>query len=205
MKDFRHFLYLRKLKPIDSSSNNSTFLCLNILFLSIISISFLFSGCNHENEYQVMVKKISKLEKDAENRLIYKIKEQERYFAKHKTFFKPPDEPATRHGSSPPIFGIQICYRYYTETNADLASKTKIDAVYSYAVQDDCGGMLGIELRWYAGAVFAVPRTEDKQAKTVSIVCKHIESYGRVPSPPEYINGVAKCPSDTTIEYYRSN
>jgi hypothetical protein len=205
MKDFKHFLYLRNLKPIDNSSNNTTSLYLKILFLSIISMSLFFNGCNHEDENKVMDEHISRLEKEAERRIIDKIQEQERYFSKHKTFFKPPDEPATRYGSSAPIFGIQKCYRYYTETNADLTSKTKIDAVYSYAVQDDCGGMWGIELRWYAGAVFAVPRTEDKQAETVSIVCKHTESYGRVPSPPEYINGLAKCPSNTIIEYYRSN
>ncbi|MBW4563893.1 MAG: hypothetical protein KME32_22680 [Mojavia pulchra JT2-VF2] len=200
-KDFKHFLYYQNLKPICNFSTQLTSIYLKILFLSIIPLSFLFNGCSNKDENQVMEKKISKLEKEAESRLTYKIQEQERYFSKHKTFFKSPDEPATSYGSSPPIFGIQKCYRYYTETNSDLTSKTTIDAVYSYAVQDDCGGMWGLELRWYAGAVFAVPLTRGKELKTISVVCRNIESYGRIPSRPEYINGVVKCPSNTTKVY----
>jgi Tfp pilus assembly protein PilE len=205
MKDFKYFLYLRKLNLICILSNNTTSLCLTILFLSIIPLSFLFSGCNDEDENKVMDEHISRLEKEAESRLIYKIQEQERYFAKHQTFFKPPDEPATRYGSFPPIFGTQKCYRYYTETNAELTSQTKIDAVYSYAIQDDCGGMLGIELRGFAGAVFVLPPTGNKKLKKISIVCRNIKSYASIPSRPKYINGLVKCLSDTKIEYYQSN
>jgi hypothetical protein len=183
------------------TKNLFPYLFLRFLVFIIIPLSFLFAGCNNEDENKAMHETISRLEKEAENHLRYKIQEQQSYFSKHKTFFKPPDEPATKYGSSPPIFGRQICYRYYTEINADVLSKTTIDAVYSYAVQGDCGGWWGLELRWYVGAVFAVPITGDKQLKTISIVCQHIESFGRIPSRPEYINGVVTCPPKTTKVY----
>ncbi|MBW4424093.1 MAG: hypothetical protein KME50_06440 [Nostoc desertorum CM1-VF14] len=145
-----------------------------------------------------MNKKISRLEEEAEKHIISKIQAQRNYFSKHKTFFKPLDEPATKYGSFAPIFGSQICYRYYTEKNTKFISKTITDAIYSYAVQADCGGMFGFELRWYIGAVFAVRINGDKQLQMVSIVCRNNESYGRVPSRPEYINSMVKCPSKTT-------
>ncbi|MEI1374229.1 hypothetical protein PQG02_22975 [Nostoc sp. UHCC 0926] len=138
--------------------------------LLIIPLSFLFTGCKNEDENKAMDEEISRLEKEAEKHIIYKIQEQQSYFSKHKTFFKPPDEPATKYGSFPPIFGTQICYRYYTEINADVLSKTTIDAVYSYAVQDYCNGKWGFELKSYVGAVFAVPITGNKQLKTISVL-----------------------------------
>ncbi|MBN3889234.1 MAG: hypothetical protein HWQ43_08680 [Nostoc sp. JL31] len=57
--------------------------------------------------------------------------------------------------------------------------------------------MFGFELRWYVGASFAVRIPGEKQLKLISIVCRSNESVG-VPSRPEYINGVVKCPSKTT-------
>ncbi|YAF97014.1 MAG: hypothetical protein AB3A66_04890 [Nodularia sp. CChRGM 3473] len=200
-EDFKHLKHLQNLKLIRISSNKFIYLSQKFLVFTIIPLSLLLAGCNNEDENKAMDKKIFNLEKEAERNLIYKIQEQKSYFSKHKTFFTPPDEPATKHGSFPAIFGIQKCYHYYTETNADLPSKTTINAVYSYAVQDDCGGMWGLELRWYVGAVFAVPITGDKELKTISIVCQNIKSYGRVPSRPEYINGVVKCPSKTIQVY----
>ncbi|MBN4001539.1 hypothetical protein [Nostoc sp. LPT] len=167
----------------------------------IIPLNLLFSGCKNEDENKAMDEKISRLEKEAEKHIIYKIREQQSYFSKHKTFFKPPDEPGTKYGSFPPIFGTQICYRYYTDLNPDVISKTTTDAVYSYGVQDYCNGKWGFELKSYVGAVFAVPITGDKQLKTLSIVCKNVEIYGRIPSRPEYINGVVKCPNKTTKVY----
>ncbi|MEH2359832.1 hypothetical protein [Nostoc sp.] len=104
---------------------------LRFLVFSIIPLSFLFAGCNNEDENKAMDEKISRLEKEAENHLRYKIQEQQSYFSKHKTFFKPPDERGTNSGYFPPIFGTQICYGYYTEINADVLSKTTIDAIYS--------------------------------------------------------------------------
>ncbi|GAA6615044.1 hypothetical protein [Scytonema sp. NUACC26] len=201
LENFKHLRYLGKLKPIHNSSNKFFYLSLKFLVFSIIPLSLLITGCGHEDENKVMDEKISRLETEAKKRIISKIQVQENFFSKHKTFFKPPDEGATNYGSFPPFFGTQICYRYYTETNADLPSKTTIDAVYSYAVQDDCGGMWGLELRWYVGAVFTVPITGNKQLKTISIVCRSIESYNRVPSRPEYINGVVKCPSKSAQVY----
>ena len=166
----------------------------------IISLSFLLAGCENKDENKAMDEKISRLQKEAEKHLVYKIQEQQSYFSKHKTFFKPPDERRTNSGYFPPIFGTQICYGYYTEINADVLSKTTIDAVYSYAVQDYCNGKWGFELKSYVGAVFAVPITGDKQLKTLSIVCKSVESFAP-PSRPEYINGVVKCPNKTTKVY----
>ncbi|MGV0104869.1 Lipoprotein [Nostoc sp. DSM 114160] len=166
----------------------------------IIPLSFLFTGCNNKDENKAMDEKISKLEKETEKHIIYKIQEQQSYFSKHKTFFKPPDEPGTKYGYFPPIFGREICYGYYTEINADVISKTTTDAVYSYAVQDYCNGKWGFELKSYVGAVFAVPITGDKQLKTLSIVCKSVESFAP-PSRPKYINGIVKCPNKTTKVY----
>jgi hypothetical protein len=200
MRSLQKISYLFKL--IRKSNHKFLYLYDKFLFFSIISLSFLLATCGNEDENKVMDEKISRLEKDAGTHIISKIQAQENYFSKHKTFFKPPDESATKYGSFPPIFGKQICYRYYTETNSNFSSQTTIDAVYSYAVQDDCGGMFGFELRWYVGAVFAVPIDANKQLKKVSIVCKSNESYGRVPSRPEYINGVVKCPPETTYVYF---
>ncbi|AVH65299.1 MULTISPECIES: hypothetical protein [unclassified Nostoc] len=190
--------YLEKLNLICNSSNQFIYLSLKLLFFSIISLNFLIGGCEKEDENKVQEKQLSRLEKEAEKNVISKVKTQNNYFLKHKSFFKPPDEPATRYGSYPPIFGTQRCYRYYTETDTKVFSQTTIDAVYSYAVQGDCGGMFGFEIRWYVGAVFAVRMNGDKQLKMISIVCQNKERYGRVPSKPEYINSVVKCPPNTT-------
>lgn len=198
LQGLKHLINLANLKSIGHYSQNFIYLCLKLFFSSIILLSFIVSGCEYKDENKAMNEKISKLEKDAEKHIIYKVNNQRNYFLNYKTFFKPPDEPATNYGSFPPIFGTQICYRYYTETDTNVLSKTTIDAIYSYAVQDDCGGMWGFELRWYVGANFAVRINERKQLKMVSIVCQSNESYGRVPSRPEYINGVVKCPSKTT-------
>ncbi|MBE8970941.1 hypothetical protein IQ277_33500 [Nostocales cyanobacterium LEGE 12452] len=195
MKQIR---YLEKLNPICNSSNQFIYLSLKLLFFSIIMLIFLIGGCEKENEYEAQEKQISRLEKEAEKNIISKVQTQNNYFLKNKTFFKPPDEPATHYGSFPPIFGTQRCYRYYTETDTKVFSQTTLDTVYSYAVQDDCGGMFGFEIRWYVGAVFAVRMNGDKQLKMISIVCRNKESYGRVPSQPEYINSVVKCPPNTT-------
>lgn len=188
--------YLEKLNPICNSSNQFIYLSLKLLFFSIMMLSFLIGGCEKEDENKVQEKKISRLEKEAEKNIISKVQTQNNYFLKHKTFFKSPDEPATHYGSFPPIFGTQRCYRYYTETDTKVFSQTTIDAVYSYAVQDDCGGMFGFEIRSYAGAVFAVRMNGDKQLKIIRIVCRNKESYA-LPSHPEYINSVVKCPANT--------
>lgn len=65
--------------------------------LLIIPLSLLFTGCKNEYKNKAMDEKISRLEKEVEKRIIYKIQEQQSYFSKHKTFFKPPDEPATKY------------------------------------------------------------------------------------------------------------
>lgn len=59
---------------------------LRFLVFIIIPLSFLFAGCNNEDENKAMDEKISRLEKEAENHLRYKIQEQQSYFSKHKTF-----------------------------------------------------------------------------------------------------------------------
>ncbi|MDZ8067560.1 MAG: hypothetical protein RMY64_18370 [Nostoc sp. DedQUE08] len=190
----KHIPYLEKLNAIRNSSNQFIYLSLKLLVFSIILLSFLIGGCEKEDENKALDEKISRLEREAEKNIISKVQTQNNYFLKHKTFLKPPDEPATKYGSFPPILGTQRCYRYYTETDTKVFSQTTIDAVYSYAVQDDCAGMFGFELRSYVGAVFAVRMNGDKQLKMISIVCRNKESY-ELPSQPEYINSVVKCPA----------
>ncbi|YAG08637.1 Lipoprotein [Nostoc sp. DSM 114167] len=192
----KYMRYLEKLNLICNYSNQFIYLYLKLLFFSIISLNFLLGGCEKEDENKAQQKQISRLEKEAEKNIISKVKTQNNYFLKHKSFFKPPDEQATKYGSFPPIFGTQKCYRYYTQTDTKVFSQTSIDAVYSYAVQDDCGGMFGFEIRSYVGAVFAVCMNGYKQLKMISIVCRNKESY-ELPSQPEYINSVVKCPANT--------
>ncbi|MEH1933127.1 MAG: hypothetical protein V7L14_05260 [Nostoc sp.] len=197
MEDLKQLRHLGKLKPIRNYSNKFISPYLKLLVFSIILLSFFVGGCEKEDENKAMHKQISRLEEEAEKHIISKVKTQRNYFLKHKTFFIPPDEPATKYGSFPPIFGTQRCYQYYTKTDTNVLYKTTIDAIYSYGVQGDCGGMFGFELRWYVGASFAVRITGDKQLKLISIVCRSNE-FGRVPSRPEYIKGVVKCPPETT-------
>ncbi|MDZ8030628.1 MAG: hypothetical protein RMX89_05925 [Nostoc sp. DedSLP04] len=197
LEKLKHLRHLGKLQPICNYTNKFIYPSLKFLVFSIILLSFFVGGCEKEDENKAMDKKISRLEEEAEKQIISKVKTQRNYFLKNKIFFIPPDEPATNYGSSPPIFGTQICYQYYTKTDTNILSKTTIDAVYSYGVQDDCGGMFGFELRWYVGASFAVRIPGNKQVKLISIVCRSNE-FGRVPSRPEYINGVVKCPPETT-------
>ena len=197
LEKLKHLRHLGKLKPIRNYTNKFIYPSLKLLIFSIILLSFFVVGCEKEDENKAMDEKISRLEKEAEKHILSKVKIQRNYFLKNKNFFILPDEVATNYGSFPPIFGTQICYRYYTETDTNVLSKTTIDAVYSYGVQDDCGGMFGFELRWYVGASFAVRIPGDKQVKLISIVCQS-NDFGRVPSRPEYINGVVKCPSKTT-------
>ncbi|MEH1904258.1 MAG: hypothetical protein V7L04_23330 [Nostoc sp.] len=98
---------------------------LRFLVFIIIPLSFLFAGCNNEDENKAMDEKISRLEKEAENHLRYKIQEQQSYFSKHKTFFKPPDERGTNSGYFPPIFGTQICYELFKSKPVDEVTKLK--------------------------------------------------------------------------------
>lgn len=197
LKKLKHLRHLGKLKPIRNYTNKFIYPSLKFLVFSIILLSFFVVGCEKEDENKAMDEKISRLEKEAEKHIISKVKIQRNYLLKNKNFFIPHDEVATNYGSFSPIFGTQICYLYYTKTDTNILSKTTIDAVYSYGVQDDCGGMFGFELRWYVGASFAVRIPGDKQVKLISIVCQS-NDFGRVPSRPEYINGVVKCPSKTT-------
>ncbi|MBN3889235.1 MAG: hypothetical protein HWQ43_08685 [Nostoc sp. JL31] len=100
-----------KLKPIRNYTNKFIYPYLKFLVFSIILLSLFVGGCEKEDENKVMDKTISGLEEEAEKHIISKVKTQRNYFLKPKTFFIPPDEPATKYGSSPPIFGTQICYQ----------------------------------------------------------------------------------------------
>ncbi|MEH1815625.1 MAG: hypothetical protein V7K26_27405 [Nostoc sp.] len=167
----------------------------NLFFYTFALINLFIASCNdryspgEEPHY----------EKIGQETIISMINIQKKHFLKYKNFFKPPDRPLKSNSS---FFNHEKCYGYYSKNVKQTNTNLTVDGIYSYVIQEACGGNWGIDLSHYVGGIFAIPITNSKDIKIVSIVC---ESDGPAYAPldylPEYRNGLVDCPSKANKVY----
>lgn len=167
----------------------------NLFFYNFVLISLFISSCS--DIYAPGDE--PRHEKLAEQTITSMINNQKNYFLKHEKFLKLPDRPLKSNLS---FFNSEKCYGYYSKTVNKIKTNFKIDGIYSYAMQEACGGNWGIDLSHYLGGVFAIPIKNSKDIKVVSIVCTTSgPAYNPLQYLPDHVNGLVNCPSNTEKVY----
>ncbi|MDZ8053780.1 MAG: type IV pilin-like G/H family protein [Aulosira sp. ZfuVER01] len=161
---------------------------IRIFFLTkIVLINLLIAGCTNiyspgdELYYEEL----------AEKQIKAMLQSQRKYFLTHKIFLIK-NEKLLKSNSS--LFNTKKCYAYYTKTLNQVDRQLTVNGIYSYAMQEACGGNWGIDLSHYVGGVFAIPSINKRDIKLVSIICKSDgPAYAPLKYLPNYKNGLVDC------------
>ncbi|YAF94577.1 MAG: hypothetical protein AB3A66_18515 [Nodularia sp. CChRGM 3473] len=208
LQKFNYLQYLKKAKLFLLVNQKNCYLFLTLFAVNIMPLNLLLAGCQSpDGGNKAISDKRKRLILQAENNLKFMLKEQQNIFLKEKRFFLFTDKVGEEPSPKDWVFtDPTTCYGYYSKpgkSNNNIA-----DSIYLYAFQDACKSNWGFRLNLYVGAVFAVPIPGSKQMKTISILCKEIKSVSlsrKDLSPPEYNQGLSKCPTETTQVYFHDS
>ncbi|AFZ59761.1 hypothetical protein H6G54_05455 [Anabaena cylindrica FACHB-243] len=208
LQQINYFQYLKKSKNFLLVNQKFCYLFLRLLAVNIMSLNLLLAGCQSpDGGNKAMSDKRERLILQAKSNLEIMLKEQEKIFLKKKEFTLFPD----RFGKDPSLTDWLFtdpssCYGYYSRAGDNNTNVT--NSIYLYAFQDACKDQWRFRLNLYVGAIFAVPISDNKQLKTISILCKENRSasLSRKDLPPILYNqGLLKCPAKTTQVYFNES